>query len=301
MTQKVITDPRALKRCLLFAAAFSGGLILSGEPVLAASSDWVETEGGRIRLTALAPDENGSIRAVLDVDLLPGWKTYWRDPGDAGVPPSVGIDGSTNIKSIKMDFPPPERVDDGYSIWAGYIYPVAFPLTLAQERAGESSVLEAAVFLGICESICIPFQTHFSVAIDADRTPSRFETRRVEKAYAGLPEASGEEFRIVDSGLSDDQDALVVSVAHPASNAETEVFLTGPTGWYFDIPKNTRNDGEVSTFRIPIVDSSEGQSLSGQSVQLLVKAAKRSIETQIRIPWLFCSWRSRQHRNIVYL
>ncbi len=284
MTQKVIADPRTPKRGLLVATALSCGLILSIDAARAASSDWVETEGGRIRLTALAPDEEGTIRAVLDVDLLPGWKTYWRDPGDAGVPPSVGIDGSTNIKGLKLEFPPPERVDDGYSIWAGYTYPVAFPLTLTQERPGEASVLEADVFLGICESICIPFQTHFSVAIDADHEPSGFETRLVEKAHAGLPEAPGEEFRIVDSGLSDSQDALVVSVAHPDPNAETEVFLTGPSGWYFDIPENTGNDGEVSTFRIPIVDSPEGQSLSGQSVQLLVKAAKRSMETQIRIP-----------------
>lgn len=284
MTQKVIAPAQARRRRLIVATALFGGLILASEVAVAASSDWVDTEGGRIRLTTLAPDADGTIRAALDVDLLPGWKTYWRDPGDAGVPPSIGIEGSTNIQALKMDFPPPERVDDGYSIWAGYTYPVVFPLTLTQKRAGESSVLEANVFLGICESICIPFQTHFSVAIDSDHAPSRFETRLVEKAHAGLPEAPGEDFEILESNLSDAGDALVFSVAHPASRSEAEVFLTGPSGWYFDIPVNTGHADGVSTFRIPIVDTPEGESLSGKTIQLLVKAANRSIETQIELP-----------------
>ena len=284
MTQKVIAEQRVPKRHILIAAAISGGLILSVEAVPAASSDWVDTEGGRIRLTTLAPDESGTIRAVLDVDLLPGWKTYWRDPGNAGVPPSVGIEGSSNVEAIKLEFPPPERVDDGYSIWAGYTYPVAFPLTLTQKYPGDASVLEADVFLGICKSICIPFQTHFSVAIDADQEPNRFEVRLVEKAHSRLPEAPGEEFKIVGSSLSDGRDALLLSIAHPASRSVAEVFLTGPVGWYFDVPRQTGNDGNISTFRIPIVDAPQGENLSGKTVRLVVKAAKRSMETRIQVP-----------------
>ncbi len=55
---------------------------------IASSSDWFETEGARIRLvTTGKPAADGKLKGMLDIELKPGWKTYWRDPGDAGVPP----------------------------------------------------------------------------------------------------------------------------------------------------------------------------------------------------------------------
>ncbi|RUX21351.1 hypothetical protein EOA27_06205, partial [Mesorhizobium sp. M2A.F.Ca.ET.037.01.1.1] len=70
----------------------------TGLPAEASSSIWYNSEGGKVRLvTTGKPDEAGKIRGVLDIALKPGWKTYWRDPGDAGVPPQLDISGSTNI------------------------------------------------------------------------------------------------------------------------------------------------------------------------------------------------------------
>ena len=42
---------------------------------------------------------------VLDIDLKPGWKTYWRDPGDAGVPPQLDVSASTNVAGAELRFP----------------------------------------------------------------------------------------------------------------------------------------------------------------------------------------------------
>ena len=74
----------------IFPPSLFLGLSLLACPALASSSDWYEAEGGRVRLvTSGAADENGVIEGALEIDLKPGWKTYWRDPGDAGVPPTL--------------------------------------------------------------------------------------------------------------------------------------------------------------------------------------------------------------------
>lgn len=250
----------------------------------AASSAWSETEGGRIRITALEPSEDGTIRAVLDVELLPGWKTYWRDPGEAGVPPSLEFDGSTNIKDAVIHFPAPERIKDDYSIWAGYTYPVAFPITLSQDNAGTASTLEANVFLGLCQSICIPFQTSFAVTIDAKTPANAFEKRLVHKAFMALPEQPGKGFDIVSAALEKDDPRLTLAIALPDGAKEAELFVTGPAGWYFETPRLISQANNIATFESAIDVSEDTAPLTVNGIRVLVKASGRSMETELFHP-----------------
>ena len=81
-----ITDMNASTIALLMSA------VLLASPALASSSSWYASEGGRIRLvTTGKPDSAGRIQGVLEIALKPGWKTYWRDPGDSGVTKADGI------------------------------------------------------------------------------------------------------------------------------------------------------------------------------------------------------------------
>ncbi|MDF1776720.1 MAG: protein-disulfide reductase DsbD family protein [Rhizobiaceae bacterium] len=274
-------------RALSIATGLATVLILSCiAPVqtFAASSAWSETEGGRIRITALEPSEDGSIRAVLDVDLLPGWKTYWRDPGEAGVPPSLEFDGSTNIKDAVIHFPAPERIKDDYSTWAGYTYPVAFPLTLSQDNAGTASTLEANVFLGLCQSICIPFQTSFVVTIDPKTPANAFEKRLVHKAFMALPEQPGKGFDIVSAALDKDDARLTLAIALPDGAKEAELFVTGPAGWYFETPRLISQTNNIATFDSAIDVSEDAAPLSVNGIRVLVKASGRSMETELSHP-----------------
>lgn len=272
------------RRLSHLAVMAASGFLMVTDDARAASSAWVETEGGRIRVTALPPSSEGVIRAILDVDLLPGWKTYWRDPGDAGIPPSVKVEGSTNIGQLQLDFPPPERVDDGYSVWAGYTNPVAFPLTLTQDNVGKASVLEAQVFLGICKTICIPVQDNFSLTIDPDAKANSFEQRVVDKAYSQIPEPSGHDISIKETTFSTQDQALSVSIAHPNSMTDLDLFLTAPSGWYFDIPERVGGDNGVSKFNISVLDAPAHKSLSGTALQILVTSSTRSMETISKVP-----------------
>ncbi|MEM6461475.1 MAG: protein-disulfide reductase DsbD domain-containing protein [Pseudomonadota bacterium] len=252
--------------------------------VFAASSEWVETEAGRIRISALRPGEDGQIRAVLDVDLLPGWKTYWRDPGEAGIPPTITVDRSKNIVAAEVHFPAPERITDPYSTWAGYDYPVLLPLTFDQKDPGRTSVLEADVFIGLCESVCIPFQTSFTLVIDPAKPANAFETRLVGRAFDALPEKPGHGFEIVDHKIDGDGASLTLSVKTPAPDENGELFVSGPPGWAFDTPRISGHDGNVVTYHVSAYRQPDGETLHAKPIRLLIKASGRAMETEITIP-----------------
>src|SRR5262249_40519998 len=127
-----------LKQILLIATSLL--LPFGGAPALASSSDWYDAEGGRIRLVTVGmPNDKGVLQGALQIDLKPGWKTYWIDPGDAGVPPSIDVSPSQNIASADMSFPAPHRFDDGFAVWAGYNEPVTFPVTFTLSDPKQSA------------------------------------------------------------------------------------------------------------------------------------------------------------------
>ncbi|MBL8674080.1 MAG: disulfide bond formation protein DsbD, partial [Rhodospirillales bacterium] len=92
------------------AAAFAT-LAAGAGPARAAGSDWARTEQTELRLIS-AVDAIGDSRTVtlgLQFRLKPGWKIYWRSPGDAGFPPTIEWNGSTNLGKTAFLWPAPTR------------------------------------------------------------------------------------------------------------------------------------------------------------------------------------------------
>lgn len=134
---------------LLFPALI---LALLAGPGLATTQDDVLS-------AALLPGwqtENGTRMAGLELSLAPGWKTYWRSPGDAGIPPSFDWSGSENVKSVRIQWPAPAvfHTDGMQSI--GYHDRVILPLEVTAIDPGLPMRLAVEVQLGICDKICLP-------------------------------------------------------------------------------------------------------------------------------------------------
>jgi hypothetical protein len=72
---------------------------------LAAASEWVTVKGGAVRLITAGPPENGTYWAGLEFQLEPGWHTYWRYPGEAGIPPQIAWTATSNIKDKDSSVP----------------------------------------------------------------------------------------------------------------------------------------------------------------------------------------------------
>ena len=61
----------------------------------------------------LSGGQDGDIwQAGILVELEPNWKTYWRVPGDTGIPPQFDWTGSKNAGAIEVGYPVPSRFQD---------------------------------------------------------------------------------------------------------------------------------------------------------------------------------------------
>jgi len=220
----------------------------------ASSSGWHEAEGGSIRLlTAGAPDDKGVIRGALQIDLKPGWKTYWLDPGDAGVPPSLDVSASRNVTSADMSFPAPRRFDDGFSRWAGYGEPVSFPVAFTLADPKQPAAVEAKLFLGVCETICVPVQAtlQLDTASDPDNPD---DAALVKAAFDALPGPEQPDFGV--TLVAGGKDEVLVEAAFAGDPAAVEFFLAGGDGFQFATPER-RQEGERLLFSVPILQRPE--------------------------------------------
>ncbi|ODT14353.1 MAG: hypothetical protein ABS57_16040 [Mesorhizobium sp. SCN 65-12] len=235
-------------KILMLGAALGAANCL---PAAASSSNWYDSEGGKVRLvTSGKADENGHLQGLLQIVLKPGWKTYWRDPGDSGVPPQLDVSPSTNVTAADLSFPAPQRHDDGYGKWAGYSHSVSFPVTFTLAAPGQPTAIQADVFLGICETICIPVQTRLTVDPNADPDNAE-DAALIKAALSTLPVPARTDFGI--ELLPGDHETLVVQANFPGDAAAADFFVAGEHDYMFGAPVRSEKNGK-SIFTVPILD-----------------------------------------------
>ncbi|MEH6775432.1 MAG: protein-disulfide reductase DsbD domain-containing protein [Cereibacter changlensis] len=100
--------------------------------------------------------DSGTHIAALRLTLAPGWKTYWRSPGDAGIPPLFDWAGSENVRSVRFHWPRPHVFDLNGMQSIGYKGELVLPLEVTAIDASQPIRLRANVELGVCRDICIP-------------------------------------------------------------------------------------------------------------------------------------------------
>ncbi|MEM5493773.1 protein-disulfide reductase DsbD domain-containing protein [Hoeflea sp. AS16] len=278
------------RRLLLVLAGQSIALALSLAPAFPLDSGWAETEGGRMRLVIdPVPRDDEMIAGFLDIELAPGWKTYWRDPGSAGIPPTLDFSENKGVAFLAMDYPAPVRVDDGYAIWAGYTAPVRFPLTFQRTASGDAQI-HARAFIGICEKICVPFQADLVVDLPADPagatlTEHNSIRQAVDAAFARLPESAGPDFSLETVLLDREGMHLTISAKLPAfrpSGVDPELFVAGPDGFAFAPPKLTRDEGGQAEWTVR-VDPPSGMAEDSDALPLdiVVTLGQRAIGQSI--------------------
>ncbi len=115
--------------------------------------------------------DKGTHMAGLRLDLAPGWKTYWRSPGDAGIPPAFDWSRSTNLKAVHLHWPSPTVFHtNGYQT-IGYVGGLLLPIEVVAEDPTAPVTLDAVMELGVCDKICIPATLHLTGRIDPPGAP----------------------------------------------------------------------------------------------------------------------------------
>lgn len=115
--------------------------------------------------------ETGTQMAALELKLAPGWKTYWRAPGEAGIPPEFDWSGSSNIRSVAFHWPKPEVFDLNGMRTFGYRETLVLPIELRPVDAGRPIEVQARIDLGVCDDICVPVTLSLAGELAAGTAP----------------------------------------------------------------------------------------------------------------------------------
>ncbi|MFQ1699439.1 protein-disulfide reductase DsbD domain-containing protein [Loktanella agnita] len=110
---------------------------------------------------------NGDHIAGLRITLQPGWKTYWRAPGDTGIPPQFSFDGSHNITAVAPHFPIPDVFHLNGMRAIGYADSIVFPLTVFSNDPDAPMQISGQINMGVCEEICMPVTLDFDALLPA--------------------------------------------------------------------------------------------------------------------------------------
>lgn len=147
-------------------------LAVSAASLPAAAQSVLETPAtGEILQGWVQPD--GTRMAAIRITLAPGWKTYWRSPGDAGIPPRIDWSGSRNLQGVGLEWPAPKIYPQNGMNTIGYKDQLVLPMKVAARSAGEPVTLRAHVDIGVCKDICVPFSLQLASTLDtADTSPS---------------------------------------------------------------------------------------------------------------------------------
>lgn len=279
-----MTNDRHLKNVTYFVVLTSlAAQIFLSSPAVAAESDWIGSEGGDVRLVALAPTPDGDIPAILDIRLKPGWKTYWLDPGASGIAPQLSFDATPGVTFSGLRFPAPKTFDDGVVRYTGYDRSVAFPLLLKTSDPSTRKNLKASVFLGICKDICIPVQGDLDVPLTTAAAHSPLDAARIEAAVEALPAAPSETFKVVSANFDPAAKVIHLALKTPPDQTGSAVdfHLAGPPGFSFGKAINIKvEDGRVSA-DIPVREPTRGGALKSGSVLLAVTAGSLSMQTPL--------------------
>lgn len=132
---------------------------------------------------------DGKHVAALQITLKDGWKTYWRAPGDAGIPPSFSWKGSRNLSGVAISWPTPRRISQGGVAAIGYEHAVTLPLTLRPAQKGQPIRLVGEIKIGVCKDVCVPMTLKLSQDLPLGQTKP---DPRIAAALADRPYSASE-------------------------------------------------------------------------------------------------------------
>jgi DsbC/DsbD-like thiol-disulfide interchange protein len=222
------------------AVAAQGQAVTPNEP----ASPWVDLHKAQVRLLAGPPAAKSakSYLAGVEITLADGWKTYWRMPGDAGVPPTFDWTGSTNVAQLKVLYPAPSRLHEPGAETIGYTKSVLFPVEVLPADAAKPVDLKLAIEFGVCRDICIPAEAKLSLTLNpagmagAPAAAILAALERVPRQPASR-RANDPRLERVTATLDGPSPRLLIEARFPADSASGDVFIEAPDGIYVPMPR----------------------------------------------------------------
>ena len=226
-----------IHRSFYITLAVCGIAAISGTAARAADeSPWSNDIRSAVRLIAGANgNSDPALRAGIEIKMQPGWKTYWRYPGDSGVPPRFDFSGSENLKTAKLLYPTPHLFTDETGHSLGYKNSVIFPLVITPEQPDKPVRLRMKIDYAVCEKLCVPAEGSADLTLGhGDNSHNAALMAAEAQVPKPVPAAQlGLTARRVNAAA---KPLVLVDLAVPAGQA-VELFAEGPTPeWALPVP-----------------------------------------------------------------
>ena len=101
--------------------------------------------------------------AGVKVKLDKNWKIYWKNPGEAGLPPKIIFDEVQNISNVDLLFPEPKNFKFFNIDTFGYEKEIIFPLKIYVKNSEKIIFGDLKFYAQICNKICIPIEKDFKI------------------------------------------------------------------------------------------------------------------------------------------
>lgn len=258
--------------------------------VAADASAWDNDLRSGVRLirAGSATESGGNVlRAGVEIKLQSGWKTYWRYPGDSGVPPTFDFSASDNLASATVLWPAPVRFADGSGQSIGYKNSVIFPLRVVPKDAAKPVTLRLKLDYAVCETLCVPAHAKAELALGGNASPHDAALKaaelRVPKAVAvggDGPLALRKVWRETVSG----KPMVMLELAAPG-RMDIEVFVEGPApDWALPLPLAVAGAAPgAKRFAFELDGLPAGATAQGAELKLTAAAGQHAIEAVFRL------------------
>ena len=269
------------------ALGFAAILLVSSFAVEARAQDaspWQKDGHSAVRL--LAGSRSGAVLlGGIAFQLQPGWKTYWRNPGDSGVPPRFDFSKSDNVEAVTVLWPAPKKFDDGAGgVSLGYHDQIVLPLRIVAKNVDKPVTLRAEINYAVCEKLCIPVEANAELAFNSvasTEDSALFAALDTVPKPANVGDPNPLTIRDVErEGKSE----VLVDVVTP-DNRPVNLFVEGPTpDWGLPVPKPVEHSPPgVKRFSFQLDGVPPGVNPDGAALKLTLVGGDRSYEFNINL------------------
>lgn len=229
---------------------------------------WAQADGSRI--------------AAVTIALAPGWHTYWRVPGEAGIPPRFDWSQSRNLAGVAYEWPRPEIIETYGMRSYGYHETLVLPVRLTPRDPSAPLEVVLTLAFGVCADICVPAEARLSVELAPDAGAGPAGRARIEAALADRARSAGEAgVDRVTCALVPGQNGFDVAVdvtfaAEPAPGQVAVLETAQPGIWVGEA--ESRSEGRTVTARAPVLGGAAGPALERGAMRVTLLDAKRAVD-----------------------
>ena len=278
---------------LVLAAALICGPVRAQPDIGAAgpSGAWQKTDETAARLIAgqRGLSSDGRIWLGVQIKLAPGWKTYWRNPGESGAPTRLNWDASRNVETVEVRWPVPQRFHAfGFDSF-GYHDEVVLPVLLKATEPSQPARARLSLEYLVCGRVCIPNQAELALDLPAAGAKAKAGgfAPLIRRYLDLVPQPAAKIGLNIDSaavsGPPGKQILLITGNSRTPFTAP-DVMVEGPEPFGFGRPKVAYGDGRRDvTLALPVYAGIGKAKLATQTLTLTMVDGRRAVERRITL------------------